>query len=367
MSKKGMLMSRLNNIMKKLNHLEKILYLIIGTVLFSATVYLIIYVFYAPFIPAIVIHFFYILLHVYLLLAVKNGQLKFAKYTIILTFLVQLSLAVFIWFPKSSNYGLFYYLVPIASFAVMDMSNKKEKLFSIVISLIAIALYFISAFFTLSTPMYELTPKAEILISSFSVFSTIAPATIIFYLYAVGLSKKQSELEYLANTDVLTQAATRRIFFELGQKEFELSKKYKHNFTLFAMDLDSFKSVNDTYGHAAGDVVLIEFAEIVRSVLRKEDTFARNGGEEFAVITRRTSFKDSYAIAEKIRKAVEESDFEFEDQLIKITVSIGVVISDKDFKDFGHLFKTADDALYEAKKQGRNRVVVANQDWNVML
>ena len=114
------------------------------------------------------------------------------------------------------------------------------------------------------------------------------PATFIFYRYTIDLSEKQNELRYLANTDPLTKVANRRVLFEQGEKEVYLAHKYAYEFTLIQLDIDCFKSINDSYGHPVGDEVLIKLTQVIRNHIRRKDTFSRHGGEEFAIIIRKT-------------------------------------------------------------------------------
>jgi diguanylate cyclase (GGDEF)-like protein len=123
------------------------------------------------------------------------------------------------------------------------------------------------------------------------------------------------------------------------------------------LDLDKFKSVNDTYGHLAGDAVLVEFASRVKSVLRSGDLLARYGGEEFAMLLTRTSMQDAVQIAERIRQLTAATPVSFEDKEISITVSIGICCNDGTQNiDPSELIARADEKLYLAKNMGRNQV-----------
>jgi diguanylate cyclase (GGDEF)-like protein len=125
------------------------------------------------------------------------------------------------------------------------------------------------------------------------------------------------------------------------------------------IDLDHFKSLNDRYGHGAGDRVLRGVAESISAAVRLEDTPARYGGEEFVVVLRRASGEQAADVAERIRSEIAAMDPSGLGLNEHITVSIGVAVADTHSSDVRALIETADDALYRAKKQGRNRVVVA--------
>jgi diguanylate cyclase (GGDEF)-like protein len=124
-------------------------------------------------------------------------------------------------------------------------------------------------------------------------------------------------------------------------------------------DVDHFKRVNDTHGHLAGDTVLIKLAKIAMSTIRTEDIFARYGGEEFAVICRAEKLANAAILAERLRSMVEHTPFEHEGTRLPVTISIGVAAHpDLQIETATDLITAADEALYEAKRSGRNRVVL---------
>jgi diguanylate cyclase (GGDEF)-like protein/PAS domain S-box-containing protein len=171
--------------------------------------------------------------------------------------------------------------------------------------------------------------------------------------------KKEMEkkLESLASTDALTGLWNRRYFFEIGHNECKRTRRYKAKFGMLMIDIDHFKDINDTYGHAAGDLVLKNTAEIFRKSLRDVDIAARIGGEEFAVLMPNTDIEGARIVAERLRNAVESSEFVYEGTALKITISVG--ISDcSNVNSIDEMMKNADDALYEAKSSGRNCVKV---------
>lgn len=170
------------------------------------------------------------------------------------------------------------------------------------------------------------------------------------------LQKANKKLEQLATTDVLTGIFNRRYFFDIGKQYLEIAKRNKSDLSLVSLDLDKFKDINDTYGHQAGDKVLIEFATIVNSFMRKSDLFARIGGEEFVIIIQNTNIDNSVIVCEKIRKKVEKSFIEYKDKRIYFSVSIGVVKLTIE-NSIDELLEKSDKALYQAKDTGRNKVV----------
>ncbi len=170
------------------------------------------------------------------------------------------------------------------------------------------------------------------------------------------------ELRQIATTDSLTGAQNRRSFLLDVEKEIGRAKRYKRSASFVAFDVDHFKLVNDTYGHNAGDLVLQTLAGICRADLRSVDLFGRLGGEEFMIFLPETDHQGAMLTAERLRAKIESTPVMDGATEIKVTASFGVtVFSDEDAEPLD-LLKRADDALYEAKNNGRNRVVLYGQD-----
>jgi diguanylate cyclase (GGDEF)-like protein len=165
------------------------------------------------------------------------------------------------------------------------------------------------------------------------------------------------KLEVLASTDSLTGISNRAHFMKLAEKYFKIAKRNTQSLEIISLDLDYFKSINDTYGHDVGDLVLQRFTRTVSSLLRESDIFGRIGGEEFCIVLQNTGTKGALAFARRICKAVEEMSISTNGISIKITVSAGMV-SLKDEEELHELIKKSDIALYEAKETGRNKVVL---------
>ncbi|MBC7691641.1 MAG: GGDEF domain-containing protein [Methylotenera sp.] len=164
-----------------------------------------------------------------------------------------------------------------------------------------------------------------------------------------------------AHTDSLTQIYNKGYLLEALEAEFKRAKALHTEFSLIFFDLDHFKKVNDTFGHDAGDYVLKEFCQVVRtSHLRPKDVFARYGGEEFVVLLGSTSAKSAAEIAERVRAAIETHPFIYEGKRIPVTTSLGVAELSTAVESAQTLMKAADKALYEAKNSGRNKVCIAH-------
>lgn len=165
------------------------------------------------------------------------------------------------------------------------------------------------------------------------------------------------EIYRLTTIDGLTQVFNRRYFTETLEREIGRALRYRRDLSLIMFDIDRFKGVNDTFGHLAGDYVLKQLAQVIRTRIRREDVLARYGGEEFGIVLPEIDPHNSLQFAEKVRRLVETSEFKFEDTLIPVTVSVGVASLRPDCEDAQAFIRQADTALFAAKDAGRNRVV----------
>ena len=177
--------------------------------------------------------------------------------------------------------------------------------------------------------------------------------------YENSLKQQNSSLNVLASTDYLTGIMNRRMFNEISEHYFQTAQKNELNLTLLLLDLDHFKKVNDTYGHQAGDLLLIRFVETVENILTKSDIFSRIGGEEFAILLSQINREDAYDLAEKIRKEVENITINYEGQNVFVRTSIGITRNGPTDTSFDDMFSRSDMALYKAKKEGRNQTCCA--------
>lgn len=176
------------------------------------------------------------------------------------------------------------------------------------------------------------------------------------YLAKAELEEKQAELTRLANTDPMTGLWNRRRFLTLGEEAIEQTRE---NNTLWVvmMDIDHFKRINDTYGHAAGDVAIRDFAQLIHEVVGDNGFVGRMGGEEFAAILCECPVDQAYRMAERIRKGTTQIQTECDAEVFRFTTSIGVAAWIKGELSIEPALDRADKALYSAKSYGRNRVV----------
>ena len=179
---------------------------------------------------------------------------------------------------------------------------------------------------------------------------------------AVPLQKARMEekLRDMAFTDAMTGLQNYRAFRTQLEEELRRANRYEHPLGLLLMDLDNFKRVNDLHGHPVGDRLLAHTAAVLRASLRDTDLPTRYGGEEFAILCPETNLVDAALVAERIRAAIESSTFSVsETEVLSITVSIGVAAFPTEADSEASLVHKADNALYQAKKEGRNRVRLA--------
>lgn len=178
--------------------------------------------------------------------------------------------------------------------------------------------------------------------------------------YAHRVRQEQEHLRGLADlayTDSLTTLNNHRAFRDSLGEEFKRAARYDHPLSLILLDLDGFKQINDRYGHPAGDTLLASVGAILRANVREIDVAARYGGEEFAIVCPETTAEDAQSVAERIRRAVETAKFPVpDDDFCRMTCSVGIATYPQNAPDDNALLAAADDALYCAKRTGKNAV-----------
>lgn len=172
-----------------------------------------------------------------------------------------------------------------------------------------------------------------------------------------ALETANINLNDLATRDSLTGAHNRRHFFDQAHREAARAVRYKRHVAIMMIDIDHFKNINDTYGHAAGDVALAEMTNCALSCARTSDILGRIGGEEFALCCPETDQEGAIILAERLRRKCEQLEIRFENSTFSITLSIGVTILNIG-ESFNKALNRADQGLYRAKKEGRNRVIL---------
>ncbi|NDY58286.1 sensor domain-containing diguanylate cyclase [Desulfovibrio sulfodismutans] len=174
----------------------------------------------------------------------------------------------------------------------------------------------------------------------------------------MALTKSVDELEILATTDLLTGIGNRRYFFERSEAEILRSIRYDLPLIFLMIDIDHFKSINDTFGHDTGDHILKSLATTAQNILRTTDVLGRIGGEEFGALLIQTGIEEGKHIAERLRKSIQDIVLKTNNSNIRLTVSIGLAVFEGREDSLDAIMKRADVALYKAKESGRNRVCI---------
>ena len=170
-----------------------------------------------------------------------------------------------------------------------------------------------------------------------------------------GIDKLVKNLEKKSLIDSLTNFYNKKGIEIFAEKFLHEFLRYNIPLSILMLDIDYFKKINDTYGHLAGDYILKEIAKIIRNTIRESDVCGRFGGEEFIILLPNTKLSGAMKLADRIRENIQNYDFVFRNNKINVTVSIGVTTASKSDSVFS-LIQRADDALYEAKNKGRNKV-----------
>lgn len=228
------------------------------------------------------------------------------------------------------------------------------------------AIFALNGLFFLSRAIYSIDPSSGTRMTepSWDVNLVMLEGIVVTILGAMTYTTMvteylQADLRRQAERDPLTGVHNRRAFDARARRAIERARRMGDRISLLYLDLDNFKSINDRFGHAAGDEVLRQVAEIVGASLRQTDLSARLGGEEFAVLLPHADSGAARVIAERIRRGMEESRFEIGGEAFQATLSIGLAVLDGSGDDLERLSLRADQALYRAKQEGRNRTVTA--------
>lgn len=182
--------------------------------------------------------------------------------------------------------------------------------------------------------------------------------SILAHQFMLGIKRAHlyEKVQELAITDSLTGIFKRRYYIERLNEEIERSKRFNLNFSFLMIDVDHFKEQNDHYGHLVGDAIIKEVSRTIKENIRQIDLLGRYGGEEFSIILTETGKEEAKFVAERIRQAIEDRRIRVYDEDLRITISIGMSSYPSDAGDAQALIEKADQALYNAKNTGRNRV-----------
>jgi len=207
---------------------------------------------------------------------------------------------------------------------------------------------------------YDYLPKSRISKKS---LVRIIHNTMEKFRMKTEIKQAMEKMAELSTKDELTDLYNRRYFTESAEREVAGTARYGQALSLLMLDLDFFKQINDNHGHPAGDAVLKQTARLLKKSIRRYDVACRYGGEEFAVIMPNTCLTDARTFCERLRKKIEKTTVHYDSKKIRFSVSIGLAqfLPESD-KSIAHLIKRADDGLYAAKQQGRNRVIAVDDN-----
>jgi diguanylate cyclase (GGDEF)-like protein len=240
----------------------------------------------------------------------------------------------------------------------MDEKQRHVVRHTLVITLACIA----GSMAITATVTYLATGRLELGIGMF--IAVLAPAILVpigsysHISLAARLREANDMLRTLSETDPLTQTYNRRRFLEVAQSQLALARRHCFPTSVLLIDFDRFKDINDQLGHLAGDQVLVEGSDVIRTTLRDSDTLARFGGEEFIVLLPHTAREGALMVAERIITAIREHTFLHEGREMQVTVSVGGVTCETSETSLERMTSKADSLMYEAKQAGRDRYMI---------
>lgn len=233
---------------------------------------------------------------------------------------------------------------------------------TVVITAIAICLSVLMVSITLKWLAAPGTFYLPLLSISLIIPALVGPYTSYWILRLLREIEKTREIAHqLSITDELTQAYSRRLFFELATEELTRAHRYHRPFAIILLDIDHLAQINQTYGHLGGDHVLRFCSDACQNRLRTQDIFARYGGGQFVLVLPETDLDGTVTMAERIRSQIEAHIFVWSDQIIPVTISLGIATLQESSATIETLLRQADEALKMAKDQGKNQVQFARQ------
>ena len=255
--------------------------------------------------------------------------------------------------PTTERYVIYFFLMGMSAGAVsVYTANRRVALTTIWILLFPYTLW--TLFLGEGHQLILALGASTFLFSSIRSTKIIADALQSSLTLSHDLAYSKTQVEALARIDPLTQLNTRIAFTELSETLINSCRRQGYPYAFLIVDVDHFKSVNDTYGHLVGDLALKSVANTLVHVLRHSDICGRFGGEEFIVFLPYTDFANAMLTAEKLRAAIQANQIELDGVTLRLTASFGVCSMDMTLEE---LVAKADEALYQAKRSGRNRVV----------
>lgn len=256
----------------------------------------------------------------------------------------------------SWSHGYYYYfiaLVPVVFFTGWPMVLRL-----MVTSVLFLLTIFLFYYTNIHPPITQTGSYMKLFMYLSSVVSNFIGLSYASFYYRKNAEQMEQKLLKLADTDALTGISNRRFFEHSVQHELERHQNYYRECALIFFDVDHFKKINDSFGHAAGDMVLQKIAEVCGKSLRVDDIFGRIGGEEFAIFLKNTDQVTALQVAERIRRTIQGVRFELSGRAcILLSASVGVTVPQSYKDSLSQLMVRADRAMYQAKYVGRNKVI----------
>lgn len=261
-----------------------------------------------------------------------------------------------------------FYFTALLIVPIIFMNSSLRLLFKSLLTSAIIALLLAVFFFSWGqNALWFLEESVLYGLSAFNLAITAVILSItVHFLHSTAadaetaLIHANKKLASLATTDPVTNLVNRRIILSRIEQEKERMQRGGKPFALIMLDVDHFKNINDQYGHGAGDFVLVNLAEMISVSIRKQDEVARWGGDEFLVLLPETDLEGGKTVAEKIRTRINTVPFYYRDTLISVTATYGVGVCEPN-AGIGNVIRKADQALYQGKQTGRDRIILSSQ------
>lgn len=255
---------------------------------------------------------------------------------------------------------LFMFVLLLFAFITSHTSAKQKICFAVLMCAVRMAIF---SYTRIATPIIQLSASAEMFlqtINTIAIFVLTTAITILFCNDSLAMEKKlviyNERLKDASRRDPLTKLYNRRAMTEYMEQMVERLDRYGNWFNVAIGDIDFFKKVNDTYGHEAGDLVLVQIAELLSAYMKSRGCVGRWGGEEFLLIFKDLNGEEAYIELEKIRSMVQRKKIVYNDQVISVTMTFGLEEYSYN-KPVDYTINNADQKLYLGKNQGRNRVI----------
>lgn len=254
--------------------------------------------------------------------------------------------------------------------AIQSFENKESTFWLLSVPVYDVQGHTVASLLMLANTTFESNVAQRTIVTVGIIIFILAGALLLFFIQQTNkvihrMSHDENLLKAMASKDPLTNLYTRRIFNEHFKREVLNAKRYQTDVFIILIDVDHFKRVNDNYGHNAGDIVLKKVGELLLSLCRESDLACRFGGEEFVVLVKSGHFKEVKIMAERIRNTIENTPFDVgAEQVLSITISAGIACYTEKTENCLDIISAADEALYRAKNDGRNRIYIADSDSN---